>query len=154
MPNIAFIIAPPILRSTPAFVVGIPVALVNSRFTFVTPSALFKEKYQSRIDEIDNLRKDILSILNSVLNMENTEQDIKDKVFDFSLGNPSVEPPKEVNETIKDLCDKESAILLHGYTSAQGDINTRKVIAKNIKKRSKIIKIACFKVYYYEILSF
>ena len=30
----------------------------------------------------------------------------KDNVFDFSLGNPSVEPPKEVNETIKELCDK------------------------------------------------
>ena len=44
LPNIAFIIAPPILRSTPAFVVGIPVALVNSRFTFVTPSALFQKK--------------------------------------------------------------------------------------------------------------
>ncbi len=62
----------------------------------------------------------------------------KDNVFDFSIGNPSVEPPKEVNETIKDLCDKESAILLHGYTSAQGDVNTRKVIANNIKKRFKV----------------
>lgn len=37
-------IAEPNLRSTPAFVVGMPVAFVNSRFTFVTPSALFQEK--------------------------------------------------------------------------------------------------------------
>lgn len=37
-------IALPILRSTPAFVVGKPVAFVNSRFAFVIPSALFKEK--------------------------------------------------------------------------------------------------------------
>ncbi|MBQ0099223.1 MAG: pyridoxal phosphate-dependent aminotransferase [Firmicutes bacterium] len=62
----------------------------------------------------------------------------KDNVFDFSLGNPSVEPPKEVNEAIKQLCDKESAILLHGYTSAQGDLNTRKVIANNIKNRFNV----------------
>ena len=46
LPNIAFIIAPPILRSTPAFVVGIPVAIVSSRFTFVTPSALPPKKTQ------------------------------------------------------------------------------------------------------------
>jgi len=39
----------PNLRSTPAFVVGIPVAFVNSRFTFVTPSALFQEKLKPGI---------------------------------------------------------------------------------------------------------
>lgn len=41
---IDFMMAEPTLRSTPAFVVGMPVAFVNSRFTFVTPSALFQEK--------------------------------------------------------------------------------------------------------------
>ena len=29
-----------------------------------------------------------------------------DKVFDFSIGNPSVEPPKQVNETLKKLGDE------------------------------------------------
>ena len=58
-----------------------------------------------------------------------------DKVFDFSLGNPSVPAPAEVNETIKKLIDTESSVSLHGYTSAQGDANVRALIAKNITDR-------------------
>lgn len=57
-----------------------------------------------------------------------------DKVYDFSLGNPSVEPPKEVTLAIKSLLDTESATLLHGYTSAQGDFNVRKTISDKINK--------------------
>ena len=37
-----------------------------------------------------------------------------ENVFDFSLGNPSVPAPAEVNETIKELLDSESSLLLHG----------------------------------------
>ncbi len=58
-----------------------------------------------------------------------------DKVFDFSLGNPSVPAPKEVNDTITSLLSTENSVLLHGYTSAQGDANTRAVIANSIKER-------------------
>lgn len=53
-----------------------------------------------------------------------------EKVFDFSLGNPSVCPPFVVNETIKKLVDGVDPIELHGYTSAPGDMETRKAIAK------------------------
>ena len=35
-----------------------------------------------------------------------------DKVFDFSLGNPSVPAPKEVNETITSLLSTENSVLL------------------------------------------
>ena len=55
-----------------------------------------------------------------------------DKVFDFSLGNPSVPAPDCVNQTIKELIQSESSLALHGYTSAQGDANTRGVIAESI----------------------
>ncbi len=58
-----------------------------------------------------------------------------ENVFDFSLGNPSVPAPKEVNDTIKELLDSESSLLLHGYTSAQGDANVRQVIADSIEER-------------------
>ncbi|MBQ8340993.1 MAG: pyridoxal phosphate-dependent aminotransferase [Clostridia bacterium] len=58
-----------------------------------------------------------------------------DKVFDFSLGNPSVPAPAEVNAAIADLLATESSVLLHGYTSAQGDVNVRRAIASNIKSR-------------------
>lgn len=58
-----------------------------------------------------------------------------DKVFDFSLGNPSVPAPAEVNAAIAELLTTESSVLLHGYTSAQGDTNVRRVIAESIQKR-------------------
>ena len=58
-----------------------------------------------------------------------------DKVFDFSLGNPSVPAPAEVNETIARLLQEKDSVLLHGYTSAQGDANVRRVIAESISSR-------------------
>ena len=61
-----------------------------------------------------------------------------ENVFDFSLGNPSVPAPAEVNNTIKELLDTENSLLLHGYTSAQGDANVRKVIAESIKERFSV----------------
>ena len=57
-----------------------------------------------------------------------------ENVYDFSLGNPSVNPPKEITDTIISLLDTENATLLHGYTSAQGDLNTRKTIANKINR--------------------
>jgi len=58
-----------------------------------------------------------------------------DKVYDFSLGNPSVPAPAEVNETIKNLMETENSVLLHGYTSAQGDATVRTVIADRIREQ-------------------
>ena len=58
-----------------------------------------------------------------------------DKVFDFSIGNPSVEPPKEIANAIKDLVDNASPVLLHGYTSAQGDAGVREAIANEINAK-------------------
>lgn len=58
-----------------------------------------------------------------------------DKVFDFSIGNPSVEPPKEIGEAIKSLVDNASPVLLHGYTSAQGDAGVREAIANEINEK-------------------
>jgi len=58
-----------------------------------------------------------------------------DKVYDFSLGNPSVPPAKEVNESIKYIIDNKSDTYNHGYTSAQGDNNVREAIANDLNKR-------------------
>ena len=58
-----------------------------------------------------------------------------DKVYDFSLGNPSVEPPKEVTKTLINLLNKENPTALHGYTSAQGDAICRDKIAKDLNKK-------------------
>ena len=59
----------------------------------------------------------------------------RDKVFDYSLGNPSIPAPKKVNDTIKKLVDEESSILLHGYSMAPGFESTREAIAANLRER-------------------
>ncbi len=60
------------------------------------------------------------------------EQIGADKVYDFSIGNPSVEPPKEISDVIVDLIKNENSVALHGYTSAQGDKGVREAVAKHI----------------------
>ncbi len=52
-----------------------------------------------------------------------------EKVYDFSLGNPSIPAPECVNETIRELTEELNSVSLHGYTSAQGDLQTRQAIA-------------------------
>ena len=59
----------------------------------------------------------------------------RDKVYDYSLGNPSIPAPKKVNDTIKKLVDEESSILLHGYSMAPGFESTRESIAANLRER-------------------
>lgn len=59
----------------------------------------------------------------------------EDKVFDFSLGNPSIEPPASLNSSIVAHLEHDNALSLHGYTSAQGDAKVRKTIADSIKQR-------------------
>ncbi|MBQ6864395.1 MAG: pyridoxal phosphate-dependent aminotransferase [Clostridia bacterium] len=52
-----------------------------------------------------------------------------ENVLDFSIGNPSVPAPDSVNDTIRRLLNETDSVLLHGYTSAQGDANVRKAMA-------------------------
>ena len=58
----------------------------------------------------------------------------KDNVFDFSIGNPSVPAPQCVNDELIDLLKNEDPLVLHGYTSAAGDLNVRETIAEHINK--------------------
>lgn len=51
-----------------------------------------------------------------------------DKVFDFSLGNPSIPAPPAVNEAIAELIQGDS-VALHGYTTAAGLMSLREKIA-------------------------
>ncbi len=57
----------------------------------------------------------------------------KENVFDFSLGNPSVNPPHIVADTLAELVREEDQTALHGYTSAQGDLSVRRAIADYIR---------------------
>ena len=58
-----------------------------------------------------------------------------ENVFDFSIGNPSVPAPACVNEAIQKIVAETPSVLLHGYTSAQGDATVRKTIADYINAR-------------------
>ena len=58
-----------------------------------------------------------------------------ENVFDFSLGNPSIPAPKEVNQTICDIVSNNSSLEIHGYSSAQGLLETRTAIANSLNKR-------------------
>ena len=58
-----------------------------------------------------------------------------ENVFDYSLGNPSIPSPKEVNETIRAILEDTDSLQIHGYTSAVGDMNTRKAIAADLNAR-------------------
>ena len=57
-----------------------------------------------------------------------------ENVYDFSLGNPTVPAPDCVDETIRRLTEEMDCLKLHGYTSAQGDMETRAAIAEFLNK--------------------
>lgn len=59
-----------------------------------------------------------------------------DKVFDFSIGNPSVPAPEALTEALKDLIANTDPVALHGYTSAQGDAAVRAAVAEAEEARS------------------
>lgn len=58
-----------------------------------------------------------------------------ENVFDYSLGNPSIPSPAEVNETIHRILEDTPSLAVHGYTSAVGDYATRKAIADDLNAR-------------------
>ncbi|MGN1394127.1 MAG: pyridoxal phosphate-dependent aminotransferase [Succinivibrionaceae bacterium] len=58
-----------------------------------------------------------------------------ENVFDFSIGNPSVEAPTEIENTVKELLNERPSTKVHGYSSAQGDPKTRQAIADNLNSR-------------------
>ncbi len=58
-----------------------------------------------------------------------------DKVYDFSIGNPSVPPPQAVLDELARLLREEDPLTLHGYTSAQGDLAVRQKLAAGLAKR-------------------
>ena len=59
----------------------------------------------------------------------------KENIYDFSLGNPSVPAPKEINEAIKKVLDTEDSILVHGYMSNCGYEDVREKIAQSINSK-------------------
>lgn len=59
----------------------------------------------------------------------------KENVYDFSLGNPSVNPPAKVKEAIIDILNSEDVNMVHGYMNNAGYEDVRATIAENINKK-------------------
>ena len=58
----------------------------------------------------------------------------EDKVYDFSIGNPSIPAPAEVKEALLELLE-EPAEALHGYSPAAGDPEVRKTLADSVNRK-------------------
>ena len=58
-----------------------------------------------------------------------------ENVFDYTLGNPSIPAPAEVNAAIRAILQDTDSVAIHGYTSASGDVATRQAIAADLNSR-------------------
>ncbi len=59
----------------------------------------------------------------------------RENVYDYSLGNPSIPAPPEVNQAIREILTEMDSLAVHGYTSAVGDLATRQAIADDLNAR-------------------
>lgn len=59
----------------------------------------------------------------------------EENVYDYSLGNPSIPSPPQVNEAVRQILLDTPSLQIHGYTSAVGDLATRKAIADDLNRR-------------------
>ena len=58
-----------------------------------------------------------------------------ENVYDYSLGNPSIPSPPQVNAAIRDILTDTDSLLVHGYTSAVGDLEARRAISEDLNAR-------------------
>ncbi|MBR1742503.1 MAG: pyridoxal phosphate-dependent aminotransferase [Lachnospiraceae bacterium] len=58
-----------------------------------------------------------------------------ENVYDFSLGNPSVEPPKAVAEQMKAVLDEKKPNFVHGYMNNAGHEEVRHAIADSLNRK-------------------
>lgn len=58
-----------------------------------------------------------------------------ENVYDFSLGNPNVPAPKEVEEAILETLKEEESTVIHGYMSNPGFEDVRETVANSLNQR-------------------
>lgn len=56
-------------------------------------------------------------------------------VYDYSLGNPSIEPPKQVKEALMQVLEEEKPVTVHGYMNNSGYEDVRGAVAKSLNRR-------------------
>ena len=55
----------------------------------------------------------------------------EENVFDFSLGNPNVEPPASIKTAIVEILDEEKPNFIHGYMNNSGYLDVKARIANS-----------------------
>ena len=58
-----------------------------------------------------------------------------ENVFDFSLGNPSLDVPASFTKKMIELLQTKPSLSLHGYTPTLGDAHFKEAIAQSLNKR-------------------
>lgn len=61
-----------------------------------------------------------------------------ENVYDFSIGNPNVEPPENIKTTINEILSSQSPNLVHGYMNNSGYEDVRENIASYLNKKENL----------------
>lgn len=59
----------------------------------------------------------------------------RENVFDFSIDNPSIPAPPEVNEAFVSVIQSTDSLSVHGYTQAPGSWDAREAVAGELTRR-------------------
>jgi aspartate aminotransferase len=63
----------------------------------------------------------------------------EENVFDYSIGNPNVEPPESVKKVITDILNEENPNLVHGYMNNSGYEDVRDAISAFLNKKYNLL---------------
>ena len=59
----------------------------------------------------------------------------RENVYDFSLGNPNIPAPAEVNDAIRAILAEEESTFVHGYMTNAGYPDVRRAVAEDLNAR-------------------
>jgi len=62
----------------------------------------------------------------------------EENVFDYSIGNPNVEPPKSIKKVITEILNEETPNLVHGYMNNSGYEDVRDSISTFLSKKNDL----------------
>lgn len=62
----------------------------------------------------------------------------EENVFDYSIGNPNVEPPESIKKVINEILSEESPNLVHGYMNNSGYEDVRDSISAFLNKKNSL----------------
>lgn len=62
----------------------------------------------------------------------------EENVFDYSIGNPNVEPPENIKTIISDILNKEKPNFVHGYMNNSGYEDVRDDISSFLNKKNNL----------------